>query len=83
MRAANMLTGVTSLLSFSTLVQAVAIPQGTNYNMTTSSAVSGYKNVAYFVNWVCSLAGVYVGEVRLTTYAGYLWSRIQPSGPSW
>jgi chitinase len=56
MRAANMLTGVTSLLSFSTLVQAAAIPQGTNYNMTTSSAVSGYKNVAYFVNWVCSLA---------------------------
>ncbi|CAO2657750.1 Nn.00g038760.m01.CDS01 [Neocucurbitaria sp. VM-36] len=44
-----LLAGAASLLSFSTLIHAVAIPQTTN-NMTTSAA-SGYKNVAYFVNW--------------------------------
>jgi len=56
MRAANMLAGVTSLLSISTFVQANAIPRGTNDTMTTSSSASGYKNVAYFVNWVSRLA---------------------------
>ncbi|KAI4713392.1 Endochitinase B1 [Alternaria sp. Ai002NY15] len=46
-----MLAGVTSLLSISTLVQAIAIPRGTNDTMNTISSASGYKNVAYFVNW--------------------------------
>ncbi|KAF1838525.1 endochitinase 1 precursor [Decorospora gaudefroyi] len=50
MRAANMLlAGAAFLPSFFTLIQAVAIPQPVNDAMTSSA--SGYKNVAYFVNW--------------------------------
>jgi chitinase len=55
MRAANMLlAGVATLLSFSTLIQAAVIPQTAN-DIMTASAAAGYKNVAYFVNWVRSL----------------------------
>ncbi|KAJ4373802.1 Chitinase 4 [Neocucurbitaria cava] len=47
-----LLAGAASLLSFSTLVQAVAIPQSFgNMTISATAAVSGYKNVAYFVNW--------------------------------
>ncbi|KAI8937477.1 Endochitinase B1 [Plenodomus lindquistii] len=53
MRAVQMLlAGAASLLSFSTLTHAVAIPRAlndTSENMTTEA--TGYKNVAYFVNW--------------------------------
>jgi hypothetical protein len=45
-------TGVAIPLSLFTLIQAAAVPQTANNN-GTSSAATGYKNVAYFVNWVC------------------------------
>jgi chitinase len=45
-----LLTGVAILLSLSTLIQAAAFPQTVNETMA-SSAATGYKNVAYFVNW--------------------------------
>jgi chitinase len=52
MRAATMLlAGVAILLSFFSLIQAAAIPQTVD-NTMASSAATGYKNVAYFVNWV-------------------------------
>jgi hypothetical protein len=48
------LSGAASLLSLSTFVQAAPIyPNSTTpQNGTMASAASGYKNVAYFVNWV-------------------------------
>jgi alpha-ketoglutarate-dependent taurine dioxygenase len=49
-----LLAGVAILLSSFTLVQAAAIPHTANDTMTASVA-AGYKNVAYFVNWVRSL----------------------------
>jgi hypothetical protein len=54
MHAANMLlAGATFLLSLFTIVHAVAIPPTANDTMGSSSAAAtGYKNVAYFVNWV-------------------------------
>jgi hypothetical protein len=53
MRFSNVLSGAASLLSLSAHTHAAAIPQDTG-NMTTTAA-SGYKNVAYFVNWVRAL----------------------------
>jgi hypothetical protein len=53
MRVSGLLSGAASVLSLSTYTQAAAIPPSTT-NMTTT-ATSGYKNVAYFVNWVCAL----------------------------
>jgi hypothetical protein len=46
-----LLRGVATLLSLSILIQATLIPQTAN-DTIASSAVTGYKNVAYFVNWV-------------------------------
>jgi chitinase len=46
-----MLLRVAIILSFSTLIQAAAFPENTN-DTITSLAATGYKNVAYFVNWV-------------------------------
>ncbi|KAF1947169.1 endochitinase 1 precursor [Clathrospora elynae] len=52
MRAASMLfTGAAFLSYLNAVVEAVAIPQTTNDMASSSSAPSGYKNVAYFVNW--------------------------------
>jgi chitinase len=49
MRLTNrLLSGAAALLSLSTLAQAAPFPQ----NGTMSTAATGYKNVAYFVNWV-------------------------------
>jgi chitinase len=47
-----LLTVVAIMLSLSTLIQVAAFPQTTD-DTITSSAATGYKNVAYFVNWVC------------------------------
>ena len=78
MRASNMLlSGVTLLLASPTIVQAAAIQQTPLGNMS-SSAVTGFKNVAYFVNWVCSLTEI-VENSPLTMPAGYLWSQLQPT----
>jgi hypothetical protein len=52
MRFTNiLLSGATSLLSLSTLSQAIPLPE----DGAMSAAATGYKNVAYFVNWVCLL----------------------------
>jgi hypothetical protein len=46
-----------SSLSISTFVQAAPYPNSTiPQTGTMASAASGYKNVAYFVNWVWSLS---------------------------
>jgi hypothetical protein len=46
-----LLRGVATLLSLSILIQATLIPQTAN-DTIVSSAATGYRNVAYFVNWV-------------------------------
>ena len=46
-----LLRGVATLLSLSILIQAALIPQTAN-DTTVSLAATGYKNDAYFVNWV-------------------------------
>jgi chitinase len=46
-----LLMGVATLLSLSILIQAAPNLQTAN-DTIASSAVTGYKNVAYFVNWV-------------------------------
>jgi chitinase len=49
MRFSNMLlSGAATLLSLSTLSQAIPLPE----DGAMSAAATGYKNVAYFVNWV-------------------------------
>jgi hypothetical protein len=56
MRGTNMLlSAAAGLLSFSTLSQAIPFPQAAQIpeNGTMDATASGYKNVAYFVNWVC------------------------------
>lgn len=45
------------LLSYITLSQAIAIPQSVH----AMSTATGYKNVAYFVNWVSYHTGAYLG----------------------
>jgi hypothetical protein len=69
MRVTNVLSGAASLLSFLTYTQAAAIPQSSN-NMTSTSS-SGYKNVAYFVNWVRPL--IAAPPTHTNTLLGYLW----------
>lgn len=51
------------LLSYNTFSQAIAIPQFEE--LATMSTASGYRNVAYFVNWVCILAGALRGHPKL------------------
>jgi chitinase len=46
-----LLTGVATLLPLFKFIQAASIPQTAN-DTIASSAATGYKNVAYFVNWV-------------------------------
>jgi chitinase len=43
-----LLSGAATLLSLSTLSQAIPLPE----DGAMSAAATGYKNVAYFVNWV-------------------------------
>ena len=60
MHAANVLLfGAALFFSFLTLAQAAAIPQAVN------QMASGYKNVAYFVNWVRPLT-IAPPKARLT-----------------
>jgi hypothetical protein len=52
MRLSNVvLSGAATLLSLSTFVQAAPFAQNNTTTMA-STVASGYKNVAYFVNWV-------------------------------
>jgi chitinase len=46
-----MLLRIAIILSFSTLIQAAAFTQNTDDTIACLAA-TGYKNVAYFVNWV-------------------------------
>lgn len=65
-------------LFISTLVQAAAIPLPAT-NM--ASVTSGYKNVAYFVNWVCSLTTNPQKPTRPSNIVlGHLRTQLQPSG---
>jgi len=75
-----LISGVTFLLVSPTIVQAAAIQQKPFGDMS-SSAVTGFKNVAYFVNWVCSLTSI-AENFALTMPAGYLWSQLQSTRSS-
>lgn len=73
-------SGVTLLLASPMIIQAAAIQQQPLGEMK-SPAATGFKNVAYFVNWVCSLIKI-VENFALTMLTGYLWSQLQPSRSS-
>jgi len=55
MRLLSSLLAIPFFLSLATLGKAVAIPQVAAINQTVNTMASGYKNVAYFVNWVSTL----------------------------
>ena len=73
----TLLTGAASLISFSSFAIAVAIPGTTNImstpeNNLSTTASSGYKNVAYFVNWVAICLVIACKALTNTRNTGYL-----------
>jgi hypothetical protein len=72
------LSTLSYLLHFSGLATAAVIPRIDNSTDTMSIAATGYKNVAYFVNWVSPRHGLILAAL-INTLVGYLWSEFPTS----